>query len=64
MTNWPAIELLLGSIIIGACVNFIMNVLFHLYKKKPIDTEAEVLRRDQHERMWRKYCKDHGMNGG
>jgi hypothetical protein len=32
--NWPAIELLIGSVIIGAAVNWIVMVAFFRWKKQ------------------------------
>jgi hypothetical protein len=43
--NWPAIELMVGSIIIGACVNWIVMVAFFRWKKReevPDELQKEV----------------------
>ena len=49
--NWPAIELMVGSIIIGACVNWIVMIAFFRWKKReevPDELEKEVASLHRH----------------
>ena len=48
----------------SAIVNLLIAMYFFKWKKKPSETADEILRRDQHDRMWKEYAREHGINGG
>lgn len=64
MTVWQTLVygvlMMLGS----AMVNLLIAMYFFTWKKHPVETEKEILRRDQHDRMWRQYVREHKINGG
>ena len=61
--NWPATALAIGMIIIGAAVNWAVMVAFFRYKKRPGETQVEILMREQHRQMYEEFKARHGING-
>jgi len=64
MTAWETVIygglMMLGS----ATVNLLIAMYFFKWKKRPFETEAEILRKEQHRQMWESFRKAKGLNGG
>jgi hypothetical protein len=48
----------------SATVNLLIAMYFFKWKKRPIETEEEILRREQHRQMYEQFKQDHNLNGG